>query len=162
MCIHFKVRLSSPPVVVHIFYSRDHRSRVLTSHFLCNRKQGLKSPVSDWRLKMAMLCSSTRASSTQEFPVMISNWTRQSQKLIFSIQLVIRINASEMLKRPDAHSYECHTHTTRHATRPHTTTSATLAWLLSLLLLDSGQRDTLSSTPVSSTYEPDGRSVRYR
>ena len=48
----------------------------------------------------------------------------------------------------------------------HTTTiSATLAWLLSLLLLlGSSQRDISSSMSVSSTYvtAPDGRNVRYR
>ena len=59
-----------------------------------------------------------------------------------------------------------HTHatTTRHSTRPYTTASATLAWLLSLLLLlVASQRDTTLSTPVSRTCQhPDGRSARYR
>ena len=46
-----------------------------------------------------------------------------------------------------------HIHTsTRHTARPHITASATLAWLLSLLLpLGASERDTSLSTPVSST-----------
>ena len=56
-----------------------------------------------------------------------------------------------------------HTHvtTTRHKTRRHTTTSATLAWLLSLLLLlGASQRDTSLSTPVSSTCQHPMATVR--
>ena len=54
-----------------------------------------------------------------------------------------------------------HATTTRHTTRPQTTTSATLAWLLPLLLLlAASQRDTSLSTPVSSTYQHSMAAVR--
>ena len=72
----------------------------------------------------------------------ISDPTRQSDSCIGNVRKSRRI-----LVRVS------HTHTTtRHTTRPRTTTSATLAWLLSLLLLlGSSQRDTSLFTPVSST-----------
>ena len=43
--------------------------------------------------------------------IMTSNWTRQSKKLGFPIQLVCRIRASEMLESAAAYSYEYHTPT---------------------------------------------------
>ena len=51
---------------------------------------------------------------------MISNWTRESEKLRFPIQLVSRIHASEILESSAAYSYEYHTqqHDTRHNPTP--------------------------------------------
>ena len=40
---------------------------------------------------------------------MIPNWTRQSEKLRFSIRPFCRIDASEMLERSAAYLYEHHT-----------------------------------------------------
>ena len=69
---------------------------------------------------MGMLCISKSAFSIQEYPIMISNWATQSKQLIFSIQLVRRINASEMIESPDAYLYQYRTHNnTTCGTTPH-------------------------------------------
>ena len=91
------------------------------------------------------------------------NWIRQSRKLRFWIQHATRIHASVKLESPAAYIRILHTRATatRHTTRPHTTTSATLAWLLSLLLLlAASQCDTSLSTPVSSTCQHPMAAVR--
>ena len=99
------------------------------------------------------------------FFIIFSNWTRRSRKLKFSIRHASRIHAIGK-NRKSRRLRVSHTHatTTRHTTRPHITTSATLAWLLSLLqLLAASQRDTSFFTPGSKHVSaPDGRSARYR
>ena len=109
--------------------------------------------LSKTRIKKARFRSETKngilmqlksAFSIQVFSNMISNWTRQSEKLRFSIQLASRVHASEMLESPAVYSYEYHTPTQQHdiPRNPTPHHRRRMAWLLSrLLLLGASKRD---------------------
>ena len=81
--------------------------------------------------KWQFLCSWKSAFSNEKETNtgMFFNWTRQSKKLRFPIQLVSRISASEMLESPAANSYEYHTLTQQHDIRHNPTPQHRRRWL---------------------------------
>ena len=95
----------------------------------CIEKAGLRSETTKWHSRAV-----EKAPFNSRFSMTVSNWTRQSKKLITGIFFPTRqsdslIGQKRKVERPAAYPYEYHTHKQHHDIRHNPTPQHRLRWL---------------------------------